>query len=118
MALDKFELKKEHLILLKHLDWEIIENDNISTLIEEDAETPFGGINLIEDIGIMLYGNTTEVFDPLSPYGPQYTDEQKVEIKKIFSELPKALEVVLFLQTFEVGVYGRKWNLKNWKKIA
>ena len=38
MALDKFELKKEHLILLKHLDWEIIENDNILEPIYTDLK--------------------------------------------------------------------------------
>lgn len=118
MALIKFELEDKHLILLKHLDWEIIKDNNkLSTIIEEGAETPFGGINLIEDIGIMLFGKPEGDFDPLSPYGPQYSKEQQNEIKRVFSELPMALEIILYLQTFETGVYKRKWNLKNWKKI-
>ena len=118
MALIKFELEDKHLILLKHLDWEIIKDSNkLSTAITDGAETPFGGINLTEDIGIMLFGKPENDFDPLSPYGPQYSNEQKSEIKQVFSELPMALEVVLFLQTFETGVYKRKWNLKNWKKV-
>ena len=117
MALIKFELEDKHLTLLKHLDWEIIKDRNlISTVIEEGAETIFGGIDLIEDIGIMLYGKPEGDFDPLASYGPQYTKEQQYEIKRLFSELPMALEIVLYLQTFETGVYKRKWNLKNWKK--
>ena len=118
MALIKFELTEKHLILLKHLDWEIIKDENkIITQFEEGATTPFGGINLVEDIGVMIFGKPDSDFDPTSPYGPQYSDKQKFEIEQLFSELPMALEVVLFLQTFETGVYKRKWNLKNWKKI-
>ena len=118
MALIKFELTDKHLILLKHLDWETITDDKIATSIEEGATTPFGGINLIEDIGVMLFGKPEGDFDPTSPYGPQYTDEQKDEIKLLFSQLPTALEIVLFLQTFEAGFYKRKWRVKNWKKIT
>jgi hypothetical protein len=117
MALTKIDLKKEHLILLKHLDWKIDEAHNLVTLVEEQAENPFGGINVIEDIGTMIYGRPEGEFDPLSPYGPQYTPEQKMEIEELLRTLPLALEVILFLQTFELGVYGRKWNLKNWKKL-
>ena len=118
MALIKFKLDDKHITLLKFLDWEIIKDENkLSTLIEEGATTPFGGISLVEDIGNMLFGKPEGEFDPINPYGPQYTDKQKDEIGRLFSELPRALEIVLFLQTFETGVYKRKWNLKNWKKI-
>ena len=117
MALIKFELKKEHLILLKFLDWEPISKDRIATMIPEGAETPFGGIDIIEDIGTMIFGKPEGEFDPTSPVPPQYSDEQKEEIKTLLEELPMALEVVLFCQTFETGVYARKWNLKNWKSI-
>lgn len=117
MALIKFELKKEHLILLKFLDWELISKDRVATLIPEGAETPFGGIDIIEDIGVMIYGKPEGEFDPTSSMPPTYSDEQKAEIKKLIDELPMALEVVLFTQSFEVGFYKRKWNLKNWEKL-
>tara|TARA_R110000851_G_scaffold50092_1_gene119995 strand:- start:1867 stop:2502 length:636 start_codon:yes stop_codon:yes gene_type:complete len=119
MALDKFELKKEHLILLRNLGWESISKDRIATLLEEGAETPFGGIDIVEDIGNMLYGKPeTDALsvDPLSPFGPEYTDEQKENIQTILSELPRALEIVLYLKTFELGHYTKKWNLKDWKR--
>jgi len=119
MAIIKFNLEAKHLILLKFLDWELIKDDNnkLSTVIEEGATTPFGGISLVEDIGVMIFGKPEGDFDPINEYGTQYSDEQEREIGRLFSELPMALEIVLFLQTFEVGVYKRKWNLKNWKKI-
>jgi hypothetical protein len=117
MALIKLELKKEHLILLKHLDWELTEDNKLITAIEEGAETPFGGIDIVADVGTMIYGKPEGSFDPLSPFGPQYSDEQTTEIKQLISELAMAQEIVNFLQTFELGVYARKWNVKNWKKI-
>ena len=117
MALIKFELKKEHLILLKFLDWELISKDRVATLIPEGAETPFGGIDIIEDIGTMIYGKPEGEFDPTSPSPPRYSKEQEKEIKNLLEQLPMALEVVLFAQSFETGMYARKWNLKNWKNI-
>lgn len=116
MALIKFELKKEHLILLKFLDWETISKNRIATLVDDGSETPFGGIDVIEDVGLMIYGKPKGEFDPLEEMGPTYNEEQIDFIKKIVMELPMALEIVLFLQTFEVGHYVRKWNLKNWAK--
>ena len=116
MALIKFELKKEHLILLKHLDWELTTKDRLVTVVEEGAETPFGGIDLIEDVGTMLFGKPDAEFDPLSPIGPKYSEEQEKVIKEIVSELPMAQELVNYVQSFELGLYVRKWNLKNWKK--
>ena len=117
MALVKFEIEEYHLILIKHLNWEIIKDINkITTTIEHGAESPFGGLSLTEDIGVMLFGKPEGEFDPLSPYGPQYTDEQKEVIERIWNGLPKALEICCYTQKFEVGVYATKWNLKDWKK--
>jgi len=118
MALVKFEIEEYHLILIKHLGWEIIQDSNkISSFIEEGAETPFGGLHIVEDIGVMLFGMPERDFDPLSPYGPQYTDEQKEIIERVWRKLPQALEICCYVQKFEAGVYATKWNLKNWKKI-
>jgi hypothetical protein len=117
MALIKFELKKEHLILLKFMDWEVISKDRISAKILEGAETPFGGIDLIEDVGIMIFGKPEGEFDPTSPSPPKYSTEQKEFIEEIVSELPMALEIVLFTQKFEEGHYRRKFNIKNWEKV-
>ena len=114
MALIKFELKEEHIKLLKHLEWSIDNNNSI--YCETENKTPFGGLSLIEDAGLILFGKPTGEFDPLSPYGAQYTDEQKAEIETIYNDLPRAIEIILFLGTFELGHYKRKWNQLNWKK--
>jgi hypothetical protein len=115
MALIKFELKKEHLILLKFLDWELISKDRVATQIPEGAETPFGGIDIIEDVATMILGKPEGEFDPTSSSPPNYSKEQKEEMKVLLDELPMALEVVLFTQSFVTGFYKRKWNLKNWE---
>jgi len=116
MALLKFELKKEHLILLKHLKWGIDESNAIFTEVEN--ETPYGGLSLLEDVGVMLYGQPEGEFDPLSPYGPQYTEEQKLEVETLYSELPLALEIINYTQSFEVGHHKAKYNIRNWKKYT
>ena len=96
MALIKFELKKEHLILLKFMDWETISKDRLASKIEEGAETPFGGIDIIEDVGTMIFGKPDEEFDPTSPSPPKYSKEQQEFIKELISAgwelIIKALE--------------------------
>ena len=117
MALEIFEVEEDHLKIIKHLGFELRESrDMIATSYEDGSETPLGGINIIEDVGAILFGKPEGEFDPLSPYGPQYSDEQKETIERIWESTPKALEICCFVQKFEAGTYKTKWNLKNWKK--
>jgi hypothetical protein len=116
MALIRFELKEEHIKLLKHLNWEIDETNSIFS--ETENQTPYGGLSLIEDAGLILYGQPEGEFDPLSPYGPQYNDKQKATIVELYDELPKALDIILFNSSFEVGHYKTRWNQRNWKKYT
>jgi hypothetical protein len=115
MALIKFELKENHIKLLKHLKWSIDPNTKGIISYAENG-TPYGGLSLTEDVGLILYGNLIEDFDPLSAYGPQYTEEQKEEMASLYEDLPLAMEVILFLGTFECGHYKTKWNTTNWIK--
>lgn len=117
MALLKFELKKEHLILLKFLNWGMTDEGQLTTVNEEGATTMFGGHDMMEDALIMIYGKTNEEFDPLSIYNSIYSDEQRALVQQYIDELPKALEVINFTQSFELGTYKSKWNFKTWKKI-
>ena len=114
MALTQLKLTENHIKLLKHLDWEIDKNNSI--YCKTDIDTPYGGLSLYEDIGLIIYGQPEGDFDPLSPDSPVYNDEQKAEMDELYSKLPMALEIILYLGTFEVGLYKRKWNQKNWKK--
>jgi len=119
MALIKFELKEDHLKLLKHLDkWEIDASNSI--FCETENKTPYGGLSLTEDVGIILYGKPDTEFDPLSPYGAEYTEEQIAEIDKLYDELPMALDIICFNlpEATEVAHYKTKWHQRNWKKYT
>lgn len=115
MAIVKFELKENHLKLLKHLSWKIGKDNSIETLEVENG-TPYGGISLVEDAGLILHGKPDGDFDPLSSVPPQYSDEQIEEIEELYDELPLALEVVTYLRTFKLGHYKKKYNSNHWKE--
>lgn len=113
MSVLKFELKEEHLKLLKHLEWE--RDFNGETIIT-NGENPFGGFDHYEDMGIILYGRPEE-FDPFDGNPFDWSDEQKEEMDKLLSELPMALDVVLNAQTFELGEYKTKFHIREWKRV-
>lgn len=119
MALDKFELKNEHIALIKNLVWD----ENIIGLFEKDEElplnqykSPFGGDNIIEDMGLILYGKPEGEFDPLSDESETYTKEQIEDMKNLLKNLKIALDITIFCGNFEVGWYSKKHHLRNWKK--
>lgn len=140
MSLIKFELKENHLKLLKYLQWSKTETNHflsIANLDNDDAEdvilTPFGGDNLIEDIGHIIYGRPED--EDIQPkrrdneedephivrigevdetFG--YSPEQIKEITDLFNGLAMALEICLYTQSFEVGHYKRKYHDRHWIK--
>lgn len=116
MALRKFELKEEHLKLIKHLKWAIAEDNSLFCEVENN--TPYGGLSLIEDAGLILYGKPEGEFDPLSPYGATYTKEEEKVIQDLYDELPMALSVINYTQKFEVGHYKAKWPETFWRKYT
>jgi len=113
MSVIKLELKEDHIKLLKHLSWkELTENKEIIT---DGTNSPFGGLDYYEDMGIILYGQP-EDFDPFEGDPFEWTDEQKEEMDKLLSELPLALEIVLYTQSFEPGNYKARFHIRDWKK--
>lgn len=113
MSVLKFELKENHLKLLKHLEWE--REFNGETIIT-NGENPFGGLDHYEDMGVILYGKPDK-FNPMEDEPYEWSDERKEEMDKLLSELPLAIEVVLNTQSFELGKYKTKYHDRNWKKI-
>lgn len=120
MALDKFELKNEHIALIKNLVWD----ENIIGLFEKDEElplnqykSPFGGDNIIEDMGLILYGKPEGEFDPLSDESETYTKEQIEEMKNLLKDLKISLDITIFCGNFEAGWYSKKHHLRDWKKM-
>jgi hypothetical protein len=120
MSIVKFELKKEHIELLKFLKWGLMENKFVVSAedITDDA-CPFGGDNIYESIDLILNGKP-ENFDPLNTSEPkEFTSEQIKEWDNLISELPTALDVILnmYNDKFELGKYKTKYHLRDWKKI-
>lgn len=118
MSVIKFELKEEHVKLLKNLRWSLkggfiinMHNDG------DDYIPPFGEDNMYEAIDVILNGKPTN-FDPFNTDETvEYTDEQKAEWDNLYNELPTALDVVLYNGNYELGSYKTKWHDRVWKKI-
>ena len=114
MSVIKFELKEDHVKLLKHLSWkELTEGKQITT---NGENSPFGGMDHYEDMGVILYGQP-EDFDPFEGNPFVWTDEQKEEMDKLIEELPLAIEVILSTGSFELGRYKCRFHIREWKKI-
>jgi hypothetical protein len=118
MSVLKFELKEEHVKLLKNLRWSIRDNVIVNMFNDgEDYIPPFGEDNLYEAMDIILNG-VPEDFDPMTTDSfKEYSSEQKSQWDKLYSELPIALDIVLFNGNYELGTYKTKWHLRNWIKI-
>lgn len=130
MSLIKFEVKENHLKLLKNLQWSKTETNHILSINNfdnDDAEeiilTPFGGDNLIEDIGHIIYGRPEgEDIVPKSndddgeskTFG--YSSEQISEMTELFNGLVTALDICLYRQAFEIGHYKTESYMRNWVK--
>ena len=114
-----FELKKEHVLLLKNLDWSL-NKANIITGIADEGDAyapPFGTNDIYEGIDLILNGKTND-YDPLTHEDMViYSDEQKAEWDELYSQLPMALSVVLFNGSFELGTYKTRYHFKDWKKV-
>ena len=120
MGLVKFELKENHVKLLKHLNWSI-KSDQIVSRGNDDEEygdSPFGGDDLIEDMCIILNGKPKN-FNPLDDevLVSELSEEEKDNLLELFNELPMALEIILYSGSFEPGLYKTKWYDKNWKTV-
>jgi hypothetical protein len=127
MSIIKFELKNDHLKLLKNLQWSKTETNHILSInnldnddVEEVILTPFGGDDLIQDIGDIIYGKPDN-FNPFdednTEFGKvKYSDEQIAYMTELFNGLPTALDICLYTQAFEVGHYKRPYHLRDWVK--
>ena len=122
MAVIKLQLKKEHINLLKHLSWNELSKDKQISTSNLETDSPFGGFDYYEDMGIILYGKPDEfipsdlkVIENVNPF--TWSDEQKKEMDELLSELPLALEVVLSTKSFEPGNYKARFHIREWKKI-
>lgn len=119
MSVIKFELKKEHLILLKNLRWSINKQNILSGVADEGDEIapPFGEYNIYDAINLMLNGKPENIDFMTHDDFFTYTDEQKSDWDNLYSELPIALEIILSTGKFETGRYKAKYHDRVWVKI-
>tara|TARA_B110000444_G_C18746827_1_gene550669 strand:- start:404 stop:775 length:372 start_codon:yes stop_codon:yes gene_type:complete len=122
MAVIKLQLKKEHINLLKHLSWNELSKDKQISTSNLETDSPFGGFDYYEDMGIILYGKPDEfipsdlkAIENVDPF--TWSEEQREEMDQLLSELPLALEVVLSTKSFEPGNYKARFHIREWKKI-
>lgn len=126
MAIKKFEIKLQHLILLKHLKFSLTDTNHIISIekhennIDEQAfiSSPFGGSNLFEDMGVILYGKPNITITDLVKADElySYNQEQKDEMSQLLKELPTVLEIILSTQSFSIGNYKMKLHEGIWNK--
>jgi hypothetical protein len=115
MSILKFQLTETHIKLLKQLKWSI-SGEYLISHGEEEPESPFGGMNIYEDMDLIINGNSSE-FDPMSDVVTEFSDEDKEEMLKIFNELPMAMDIIMFNGHFKCGNYKTKYHLRDWKPI-
>ncbi len=118
MSIVKLELTEKHIKLLKYLRWSLNKkNFIVGTEDESEDLVPFGENSLYESIDLILNGKPAD-FDPFNTdEAKQYSDEQKQEWDSLYTELPIALDIILFNGHFELGTYKTKFHDRFWKKI-
>jgi hypothetical protein len=118
MSIIKFELKDKHIKFLKNLRWcNVPANKMIVSVDNYDEPFMFGGDNIYQEIDLILNGKPIN-FDPLNSSDiPTYTSEQIEEWDKLLSELPLALEIILFNGSFKTGMFKAKFTDRQWKEL-
>lgn len=113
-----FELKEEHVLLLKNLRWSVDKANIIRGVADDGDEVapPFGENSIYEAIDIILNGKQTDIDFITHEDFPVYTENQIAEWDKLYSELPMALDVILYNGNFELGTYKTRYHLRDWKK--
>lgn len=114
MSILKFELKEEHIVLLRSFKW--CEMDESMVIKTDSEDNPLSGYDYHDVVGAMIFGlpdNYVAIEDECIPF----TEQQIEEIDKLISELPMALDVILNGGTFEPGLYKTKFVHRDWKKI-
>jgi len=118
MSVIIFDLREDHVKLVKHLRWSV-NKDNILSGVADDGDDiapPFGENNIYDAIDLIIHGRP-ENFNPLEEEEIRvYSDEQKATYDALYKELPTAVEIILSTGSFELGTYRTKFHDRNWKR--
>lgn len=115
----KIVITENHLKLLRNLNWGSAYGFIIGSFNEvEDADVDRqSDLERHEYIDLILNG-VPENFDPLNTEEfPEYTDEQKAEWDKLYSELHIVNEVCINRGVFETGTFKTRLGHREWIKI-
>lgn len=87
-----FELKPEHLLLLKNAN---VQMQDVETGAPEiDPKRPYGNSFVAGDVAEILGRDR-----------PEYRSQESTDLLRIHYETLEALQIILQLQTFEPGIY-------------
>lgn len=118
MSLIRITITEDHIKLLKHLRWSLNTNNFLVGTEDEFIDKdfgPFGSNNLYEAVDLILNGNTEE-FDLLAEDTRVFSEIEVAKIDKLYKELPLALDVILYTQSFELGDYVSSYHDRVWEK--
>lgn len=108
MSLVKFEVKEEHIKLLRNMAWD---KDELNPLVGM-----FDGDYNEEEMGIIIFGKPEEEYDPTEAKVIPYTEEQIVYLNELAEGLPEAMDIIMETGEFKAGHFKRKSHLRNWKR--
>ena len=109
----EFEIRPEHLKLLRaaHVTWYEIETGAPAI----DGKRPYGNSavaqDVIDEVGELLGWERDE--DECTP--KRWREQEEAAIK-LHHETAKALQIVLFTGSFELGVYVSDWYGREWER--
>ena len=109
----RFELKEEHIKLLRSvfIRWEDCEFGAPAI----DCKRPYGNSAVYEDIGDIL--NIVPEDHDNARYHV-FSEKQKEIMDKLHGETETALQIILSLGTFEIGVYeSPDYHSTTWRKV-
>ena len=118
MSVIQFKLTENHIKLLKHLTWSSTEDKYIVSTENFDEKTPlFNSDNVYDTVNLILNGKP-ENFNPYDLDSiVEYTNEQIAEWDVLLSELPLAVDVIMYNGNFNTGTYKTRYHIREWIKI-
>lgn len=101
----RFELKREHITLLKTWQLDVFVYEGGFTSLQSDDKRPFGNSSYIEKDIAQALGRSCD------------SDADARQLMILLSELPFAAQVVLQTESFQPGVYQRATTLSPWVPV-
>jgi hypothetical protein len=111
MSVEKFTLTEDHIKLIRQFN--ITDYKGKPSI---DEKRLFGNEDVYSDIDLILNGKTRDINHDtgLVDDDDKYSQEQIDAWDKLLSELTTALDIVLFMGSFEPGNFAKRTYERNW----